>query len=71
MPSKWYAISQKLSDGTAIDLFFPDSDPYQGKTADRLVAAGFLKPSDTAAQIAWIDSSGGTLHTAKIPRPAK
>jgi len=57
MPSKWYTVRQKLSDGTAIEMFFLDSDPYQGKTADRLVAAGYLKPSDTAAQIAWIDSA--------------
>jgi len=64
MPSKWYAVSQKLSDGTAIDLFFLDSDPYQGNTADRLVAGGHLKLSDTTAQLAWVDSA---LAASKAP----
>jgi tartrate-resistant acid phosphatase type 5 len=64
MPAKWYSVSQKLSDGTAIDLFFLDSDPYQGNTAERLVAGGHLKLSDTTAQLAWIDSA---LAASKAP----
>ncbi len=57
MPSKWYSIRQFLSDSTEIELFFLDSDPYQGNTAGRLVQAGFLKLSDTTAQLNWLDSS--------------